>query len=85
MDAMSVAPDDDRLVDLSDDDLEVLPDQTRDDTDLGWGDWREADDWSTTPDMATWRRSRKVTRPILEEGVSPAGVQPLLSLESWLI
>lgn len=41
--SMSVAPDDDRLVDLSDDDLEILPDQTRDDTDLGWGDWRDTD------------------------------------------
>ena len=37
-DRMSIAPDDDRQVDLSDDDLEILPDQTRDDTDRGWGD-----------------------------------------------
>lgn len=36
-------PDDDRLVDLSDDDLEILPDQTRDDTDVGWGDWQGHD------------------------------------------
>jgi hypothetical protein len=42
---MSIAPDDDRQVDLSDDDLEILPDQTRDDTDTGWGEWRApADD-----------------------------------------
>lgn len=40
---MSLAPDDDRPVDLSDDGLEVLPDQTRDDTDQGWGDWRESE------------------------------------------
>jgi hypothetical protein len=40
---MTVAPDDDRTVDFSDD-LEILPDQTRDDTDEGWGDWRESDD-----------------------------------------
>ena len=31
------APDQDREVPLSDDDLVVLPDQTTDDTDLGWG------------------------------------------------
>lgn len=31
--------DDDREVDLSDDGgLEILPDQTRDDTDAGWGE-----------------------------------------------
>jgi hypothetical protein len=36
-------PDDDRLVDLSDADLEILPDQTRDDTDEGWGDWQGQD------------------------------------------
>jgi hypothetical protein len=33
-------PDDERPVDLSDDDLEILPDQTSDDTDTGWGEWR---------------------------------------------
>ncbi|GLZ76641.1 hypothetical protein Afil01_14480 [Actinorhabdospora filicis] len=32
-------PDDDRVVDLSDD-LDILPDQTRDDTDRGWGENR---------------------------------------------
>ncbi|WP_199486590.1 hypothetical protein [Actinomadura logoneensis] len=37
---MSVSPDDDRVVDLTDDDLPVLPDQTGDDTDTGWGEWR---------------------------------------------
>ena len=32
-------------VELSDDDeLDVLPDQTRDDSDTGWGEWREPDD-----------------------------------------
>jgi hypothetical protein len=30
--------DEDRIVDLTDDDPPVLPDQTRDDTDLGWGE-----------------------------------------------
>lgn len=30
--------DDEREVDLSDDGVPVLPDQTVDDTDLGWGD-----------------------------------------------
>jgi hypothetical protein len=30
--------DDDREVDLVDDDQPVLPDQTRDDTDSGWGE-----------------------------------------------
>ncbi|GAA4695606.1 hypothetical protein [Phytohabitans rumicis] len=30
--------DPDRLVELSEDDLPVLPDQTRDDTDRGWGE-----------------------------------------------
>jgi hypothetical protein len=43
MGAMSVGPDDDRPVDL-DDDLEILPDQTSDDTDIGWGEWRAGDD-----------------------------------------
>ncbi|MCW2946033.1 MAG: hypothetical protein JWR24_2750 [Actinoallomurus sp.] len=37
-------PDDERRVELSDDELDVLPDQTRDDSDTGWGEWREADD-----------------------------------------
>ncbi|MFD0686926.1 hypothetical protein [Actinomadura fibrosa] len=40
---MSLPPDDDRTVDL-DEDLEILPDQTSDDTDTGWGEWR-----GTTP------------------------------------
>ncbi|GHH64916.1 hypothetical protein GCM10017673_08400 [Streptosporangium violaceochromogenes] len=35
-------PDDLRPVDLSDDGPPILPDQTGDDTDLGWGDWRES-------------------------------------------
>ncbi len=29
-----------RPVDLFDEGLSVLPDQTSDDTDLGWGEWR---------------------------------------------
>jgi hypothetical protein len=33
-----VRDDSDRLVDLDDDGLPVLPDQTRDDTDRGWGE-----------------------------------------------
>ncbi|GGS51160.1 hypothetical protein GCM10010156_07130 [Planobispora rosea] len=33
-------PDDLRPVDLFDDGPEILPDQTSDDTDLGWGEWR---------------------------------------------
>ncbi len=37
-------PDDLRPVDLSDDGPPILPDQTSDDTDLGWGGWREPDD-----------------------------------------
>jgi hypothetical protein len=37
-------PDDLRPVDLSEDGLPILPDQTSDDTDLGWSEWREADD-----------------------------------------
>ncbi|MBE1535189.1 hypothetical protein [Actinomadura algeriensis] len=40
---MSVGPDDERPVDL-DDDFAVLPDQTSDDTDTGWGEWRGGDD-----------------------------------------
>jgi hypothetical protein len=39
---MSVSPDEERLVELADEDIEILPDQTRDDTDEGWGDWRES-------------------------------------------
>ncbi len=41
---MTVGPDDDRPVDLSDDDLVILPDQTRDDTDEGWGEIALPDD-----------------------------------------
>jgi hypothetical protein len=40
---MNVSPDDDRIVELSDEEVEILPDQTRDDTDQGWGDWRGSD------------------------------------------
>lgn len=38
-------PDDERSVDLSDDDdLVVLPDQTRDESDIGWGGYPDRDD-----------------------------------------
>ncbi|MER7213570.1 hypothetical protein [Streptosporangium sp. NPDC000239] len=37
-------PDDLRPVDLSDDGPPILPDQTGDDTDIGWGTWREPSD-----------------------------------------
>ncbi|GII91885.1 hypothetical protein [Sinosporangium siamense] len=37
-------PDDLRPVDLFEDGPPVLPDQTGDDTDLGWSEWGEADD-----------------------------------------
>lgn len=37
-------PDDLRPVDISDDGLPVLPDQTRDESDIGWGEPPEADD-----------------------------------------
>jgi hypothetical protein len=40
---MTVGPDDDRVVDLTDEDLEIIPDQTSDDTDVGWGEWRGTD------------------------------------------
>jgi hypothetical protein len=44
MGAMIGNPDDERPAELFDDDeLEILPDQTRDDQDAGWGEWREAD------------------------------------------
>lgn len=36
------ASDDDREVDLADDGLDILPDQTRDDTDAGWGERRRS-------------------------------------------
>ncbi|WFE30873.1 hypothetical protein O7623_25055 [Solwaraspora sp. WMMD791] len=36
----------DRVVDLGDDDAPLLPEQTRDDTDQGWGDRAgQHDDW----------------------------------------
>jgi hypothetical protein len=36
----------DRVVELVDDDVPTLPDQTRDDTDEGWGERpRRDDDW----------------------------------------
>lgn len=35
---MYAQSDDDRVVEPSDDDVPVLPDQTRDDTDAGWGE-----------------------------------------------
>ncbi|TQM70107.1 hypothetical protein FHX41_3826 [Actinomadura hallensis] len=38
-----MGPDDERVVEL-DDELEILPDQTYDDTDTGWGEWRGDDD-----------------------------------------
>ncbi|WP_189114354.1 hypothetical protein [Pilimelia terevasa] len=34
----------DRVVDLVDDDLPLLPEQTGDDTDRGWGDFHRGDD-----------------------------------------
>ncbi|GAA0324736.1 hypothetical protein NE235_05885 [Actinoallomurus spadix] len=38
-------PDDERLVELADDDdLVVLPDQTRDESELGWGGYPSYDD-----------------------------------------
>ncbi|GAA4583782.1 hypothetical protein GCM10023194_21980 [Planotetraspora phitsanulokensis] len=37
-------PDDLRPVDLFDEGLPVLPDQTSDDTDLGWGEWSPGSD-----------------------------------------
>ena len=38
-------PDDERPVELSDDDeLDVLPDQTSDESDTGWGEWRVPDE-----------------------------------------
>jgi hypothetical protein len=38
------AADENRTVDLTDDDFLVLPDQTFDDTDRGWGDRRTSND-----------------------------------------
>jgi hypothetical protein len=34
----AIVPDDERTVDFEAEDVPVLPDQTRDDTDRGWGD-----------------------------------------------
>jgi hypothetical protein len=36
--------DGDRTVELIDDDDPVLPEQTRDDTDRGWGEWAASND-----------------------------------------
>ena len=36
---VSVQPDEDRPVDLFEEGPPVLPDQTSDDTDVGWGEW----------------------------------------------
>lgn len=45
MDREPTSLDDDRVVDLGDEDHAILPDQTRDDTDLGWGErTRDNDD-----------------------------------------
>lgn len=35
---------DDRVVELGDEELAVLPDQTRDDTDAGWGERADVND-----------------------------------------
>jgi hypothetical protein len=45
MGAMIGIPDDERPVEFTDDDeLDVLPDQTSDDSDVGWGRWQEPDE-----------------------------------------
>lgn len=44
MEPMIGNPDDERPVEFLDDELDVLPDQTRDDSDIGWGEWRETDE-----------------------------------------
>jgi len=36
--------DDERIVDVVDDQPRVLPEQTGDDTDRGWGEWPESND-----------------------------------------
>lgn len=41
---MTISPDDERPVRLADDDIEILPDQTRDDLDRGWGEGAAEDD-----------------------------------------
>ena len=44
--AYASGTDDQRLVDLTDDDPAVLPEQTADDTDRGWGEYSAGnDDW----------------------------------------
>jgi hypothetical protein len=43
-DDRDTVPDDERTVDLEAEDPPVLPDQTLDDTDLGWGDPEGAND-----------------------------------------
>ncbi|WP_175596226.1 hypothetical protein [Thermomonospora catenispora] len=40
---MTISPDEERPVDLVDDELEILPDQTSDDTESRWGEWRDDD------------------------------------------
>lgn len=45
LDRLDIPPsDDDRVVDLGDDDAPPLPEQTRDDTDIGWGEPTYAND-----------------------------------------
>jgi hypothetical protein len=45
VDSLGSAPsDENRTVDLIDDDEILLPDQTRDDTDLGWGEHTGSND-----------------------------------------
>ncbi len=42
--AVIAIPDDERPVRLSDDELVVLPDQTRDESEIGWGGYPDDDD-----------------------------------------
>lgn len=42
--AFSPREDGDRVVEIGDDDLVVLPEQTSDDTDRGWGEWSATND-----------------------------------------
>jgi hypothetical protein len=44
VDDVSGVPDDERTVDFEAEDVPVLPDQTRDDTDQGWGDREGSND-----------------------------------------
>ncbi len=49
---MDAHSDDDRVVEPPEDDLPVLPDQTRDDTDAGWGERSAGNDdrlWEDRP------------------------------------